>query len=228
MKRSTYLKQPQPPLESFRGKPGKEMTMTNQSAAHQGIAWSKQKLDDIDAMLAQMEKSAVTLKGNARQAADKARSRIEAARHKLHARTEKLRSEAGDVKDAVLDVQSDFEDEWIEVETAFQSYLVAVADRADAVRDALAARAKAQRKSWQDGLNEIRTSAEAAVAAGLDDVDAAIRRASEEAEKLQKKAGQIPSVGEESWKAIRDGLDEARAVHDRTVKKIGTALARLF
>lgn len=56
--------------------------------------------------------------------------------------------------------------------------------------------------------------------------DAAIRRLAVETEKAQAKLGKASAVGDESWKAIKSGLEEAISVYDRTWKKIAEAIAK--
>ena len=55
--------------------------------------------------------------------------------------------------------------------------------------------------------------------------DAAIRRLAVETEKAKAKFGKASGVGDESWKAVKSGLEEAISIYDRTWKKISEAIA---
>jgi prefoldin subunit 5 len=56
--------------------------------------------------------------------------------------------------------------------------------------------------------------------------DAAIRRLAVETEKAKAIFGKASAVGDESWKAVKSGLEEAISVYDRTWKKISEAIAK--
>ncbi|MGA2404145.1 MAG: hypothetical protein ABSG91_20970 [Syntrophobacteraceae bacterium] len=56
--------------------------------------------------------------------------------------------------------------------------------------------------------------------------DAAIRGLTVETEKAKAKLGKASAVGDESWKAVKSGLEEAISVYDRTWKKISEAIAK--
>nr|ART37994.1 F62 [uncultured bacterium] len=59
-------------------------------------------------------------------------------------------------------------------------------------------------------------------------MDVAIARLSEETEKLEGKLGQVSNAGDETWKAVKSGLEETKAVHEKTVRKIIEALSRVL
>ena len=60
------------------------------------------------------------------------------------------------------------------------------------------------------------------------DLDAAIKRLSDQAETFQSRIGEAKDAGDESWKAVKSGLAEAKAVYDRTIQRIKDAFAGLL
>ncbi|MBC7152337.1 MAG: hypothetical protein H5U22_23415 [Rhizobium sp.] len=202
--------------------------MSNKLSAHQAVAWAKQRLDDVDAIISEAEKAAGKLKDDARVQADAALARLHASRAKVQGYYDQLRSEADAVKSGVENVQGALEVEWLEVESAFQSFLSAAKDQAETVRDVVVARAEAQRKSWEASFNDLREQAEAAVDKARSEFDAAIKRLSDEAEKFQARIGEAKDAGDESWAAVKAGLADAKAVHDRTIQKIKNAFSKLL
>jgi len=202
--------------------------MTEQSFAHETIAWAKQRLDEVDAMVAQTEKAAGELQQAARGNADLALSRLRDSQAKLKEQVASLQAQADETKSAVLTAQKAVEEEWVEVESAFQAFLASTGEQSDVARKAISARVEAQRKSWERALNGLKAQAEAAVEKASIEFDAAMTRLSEGAEKAKVKLGQAPSAGEETWEAIKAGIAETKAVHEKTVKKITEALAKLF
>ena len=96
------------------------------------------------------------------------------------------------------------------------------------MRDVVAARAQAQRRSWEASLTALRKQATEIVDKARGEFDAAIKRLSDETEKFQSRIGEVKDAGDQSWNAVKSGLAEARAVHDRTIQKIKEALSKLL
>jgi predicted nucleic acid-binding Zn-ribbon protein len=202
--------------------------MTEQSYAHETVAWAKQRLDDLDTIISEVEKSADSLKDSARKETDRALAQLQESRIKLQKYYDDLRTEADAAKRGAEDIEKALEAEWVEVESAFQSFLLAVRDQADTVRGVLVARAEAQRQSWETSLKDLRDQAAAVVDKARGEFDGAIKRLSDEAEKFQSRIGVAKDAGDESWKAVKSGLADAKAVHDRTIQKIKEALSKLL
>jgi hypothetical protein len=201
--------------------------MSKHSLAHEYLQWTKQQLDEIDTTLAALEGTVEQLKVDARAKADRALARIRSARDAFKARVQALRSDASSAKSIADDAYLAVEPEWTEVELAFQDFLAAASGQAGVVKQALADRAEAQRQSWQSSLRAIRADASAAIDQARTEGDAAIRRLATEADKAKAKLGKVPAAGDESWKAIKQGLDEVISVYDRTWKKVSEAVAKI-
>jgi chromosome segregation ATPase len=202
--------------------------MTEQSYAREALAWAKQRLDDLDTIIAEVEKSAENLEDSVRQEADRVVERLRASQLKLEEYEDSLRTEVATARHSVEEIQEAIDAEWVEVESAFQSFLSIAEDRAGAVRDIVAARTQAQRQSWETALRELRDQAAEAVETARGEFDAAIKRLSDEAERFQARIGEAKDAGDESWTAVKSGLAEARAVHDRTIQRIKDAFSKLL
>lgn len=92
--------------------------MSDQSYAHETIAWAKQRLDDVDTIVSEVEKTAETLNDSARKEADAVLARLQASRLKLQGYYDGLRTEADSAKRGAEDIQEALEAEWVEVESA--------------------------------------------------------------------------------------------------------------
>lgn len=202
--------------------------MSDQSYAHETVTWAKQRLDDVDAIISQVEKTSGKLKDSARKEADAALARLKASRGTIQKIYDDLRAQADTVKGNVEGTRDALEAEWVEVESAFQSFLTAAKDQADTVREVVVARAKAQRQSWETSLKELRDQAADTVEKARAELDAAIKRLSDEAEKFQARIGDAKDAGDESWAAVKSGLADAKNVHDRTIQKIKEAFSKLL
>ncbi|WP_140848642.1 hypothetical protein [Paracoccus sp. FO-3] len=203
--------------------------MSNQnSLAHETVAWTKQRLDELDAMISEAEKNLGELKDEARKDADDALARFRHSRDKLKDYADSLRDDAVEIRLQVEEIQDKLEVEWIEVETAFQSYLSVIREQAGSARDLVAARLKAQRRTWQEALEQLRVKAAESVDEARKEADAAIGRLSDEVQKIQGRVGTVKGAGDESWEAVKAGVAEARAAHDRTIRKIKDAFSALL
>ncbi|MBB3810368.1 hypothetical protein [Pseudochelatococcus contaminans] len=202
--------------------------MTDQSYAREAVAWAKQRLDDLDTIISEVEKSTEKLEESVRREADGVVEQLRASRLKLEAYEDRLRTEVTAAKHNVEDIQEAIDTEWVEVESAFQTFLSTVKGRAETVREVVAARTEAQRLSWEASLKDLRDQAEAAVETARGEFDVALKRLSDEAEKFQTRIGDAKDAGDESWKAVKDGLVDAKAVHDRTIQKIKGAFSKLL
>lgn len=202
--------------------------MDGKSYPHETIAWAKQRLDELDAIISEMETTSRDLSGSVRAEADAALARLEASRVGLQKSYDALRAETEDLERTAEDVQNALDDEWVEVETSFRSFLGALTGQADTVRGIVAARVEAQRQAWDNSLKGLRDQAAETVDQARGDLDAAIKRLSDEADKFQARIGEVKDARDASWEAVKSGLAEAKAVHDRTIDKIKGAFAKLF
>ena len=200
--------------------------MNTQTHIHEPIAWAKQRLDELDAGIAAAEKSLDEVNGDIRREADDALARLREARGKLQVHYDKLRAETGATKQGVKAVQDALEAEWVEVEAAFHSFTSAVGEHAQTARGIVLARVKAQRSAWEASLQELRGQTADAVEKARAELDAAIKRVSDEAEKFQTRIGEVKDAGDASWEAVKSGLEEAKQVHSRTIQKIRDALSK--
>lgn len=201
--------------------------MPEQRRLQEYLEWAKQKLNEVETTLVALDGSVEALKKDARTEADRAIARIKTARDAFKVKVDAIRLDASAAKAAGGKAYDAAEAEWTEIESAFQDYLKAAAGQAGVVKKALADRAEAQRQSWQTSLQAIRASAAATLDQARIEIDAAIRRLTVEAEKAEARIGKVSAAGDESWKTIKGGLDEAISVYVRTWKKISEAVSKI-
>lgn len=202
--------------------------MTEQSNAHEAVAWARQRLDELDAIIATIEKSTAQLKEASHKEAEQALARLRQSRTRIQGYSDDLRNEADAARLRAGEALKSVEAEWLDVESAFQAFLSTASGEAQTVRDALVARAHAQRLSWEKSLNGLRDQARETVEKAREEFDEAYRRLSDEAEKFQGRIGDARDAGDESWKAIKAGLAEVRDVQNRTIARIKEAFVGLF
>jgi hypothetical protein len=202
--------------------------MNDASYSIEVLAWAKQRLDELDAIIVGIEKSVAAQSEAARAEADKASARLKAARLAFQHQHDALRSDADNLKQKAKSVRNALDEEWIEVESSLHSFLAAIANETGAVRSFAVARADAQRRSWMASLVSFGARATETLDRSRQEFEVATRRLSEEAEKLQARIADTKDAGDESWAAVKEGLAEAKAVQDRTMEKIKTSISKLF
>jgi hypothetical protein len=206
----------------------KETSMSEPSLSHDYFEWAKQQLAAIQATLVALEGSAGALKDDARRHADEAIARLHAARDDFKARIETARTEAVATNKAVTDATiAANQAAWTRVETAFQDFLKAAADNAAVVQSAIATRTEAQRAAWQTSLQSIRAHAVGAIDHARGEADAAFQRLSAETDKAGTRLGGVSAAGDESWKAIKAGLEDTAAAFERTWKKVYESVSNI-
>lgn len=200
--------------------------MTKRSLAHTQVEWTKQRLDEIDATLVKAEEIVEKTTGAARTEADKALARLKAARAGFATRAKALQDDVAATRDVAEGVYSALAAEWAEFEMSFQNYLTAFTAQRDAVIAVISARADAQRKSWDASMDTMRAQTSNVIEHAQGEFDASIARLTDAREKAEEKLGKASTAGDETWKAIKDGIEETEAAHERMWKKVAAAFTK--
>lgn len=201
--------------------------MTKHRGAHEYLTWAKQKIDEIDATLAALDDSADALKKDAREQADRAIARVRVGRDALEAKVDALKSDAAAAKAVADDAYLAIERELAEIESAFRDFLAAAEGQANLVEETLTARIEAQRLSWQTSLRAAQASVSATIDQALAESDSALRRLATETKKAEATLGRASAAGDESWKAIKSGVEEVVSAYGRTWKQIADAVSKI-
>ena len=83
--------------------------MSKQSHTHETVAWAKQRLDDVDAIISQIENTAGRLAEGARKESDAALIRLKESRAKLQKYYDDLRTDADALKRGTKKIQDAFD-----------------------------------------------------------------------------------------------------------------------
>ncbi|ASW04139.1 hypothetical protein [Paraburkholderia aromaticivorans] len=201
--------------------------MSEKSYVHNAITWAKQRLDELDITISELETSSGNLNDSAREEADRALTRLREARTKLNGYVDDLRLETVAAKQRGEVIQKAIDTEWVEVELAFRDFLSAAKDHADTVRNVVLARARAQHQAWETTLKNLHDQAADVVEKARGDLDAAMRHLTDEAQKFQRRIGEVRDAGDESWSAVKSGLTDVKDVHGHVIQKIKNAFSKL-
>jgi len=108
--------------------------------------WSRQRLDEIKAALAGLGDHADNLNADARRQADLAIARIRAARVAFEGKISAMLPDAAAAKTVTESAFADMAADWADARLALRDFLAAAAGQTTAVRKALAARSRTQRR----------------------------------------------------------------------------------
>lgn len=207
----------------------------SETAPRRSIVWSRQKLDELDALLKELQASAEKMSGDAKAEAATQLDRIRTSREAFKQYIQMIEAEASKAasadfsksRHALKMAHADIEQQWVEAGLAFQSFLAAASDDAELARKVLLSRAKAERDALEASLDQMTKDTVDAIAEARNDFDDALDRLSHEADRLEAKATDVSIAGKESWRAIRQGIKDAHAVHTRTARAVAETLDRL-
>lgn len=194
------------------------------SGVHMYLDWAKERLDEVEATVASLGKTAGKLQGEARAKADRAlgdmRARGDSFRKAIAKEGEGGEAAWGKAK-ALL------ETDWKAFEASVEEYVDAAGQQVEQQKAAFKARADAQLKAWRHAADKMNTGAAGFAAARRVDVDAAVKRMTAEAATAQTKLDKLGKAGTESWSVMRTALGETRAVFDRANQAVCDAFKHL-
>jgi hypothetical protein len=197
-----------------------EMVNERQRTFHAHVTWAKERLDEMDAALASLERDARAVPSAARRKADQLildlRKRRDEFRHAIW--TEIASGEATWLRDmSQLKAQLDgFVAGVNELIGAFEKQVGA---QQGVFRDL----AIAQGKAWHDAAEQIHDAAVGFAAERRDEIERIARQMEADAAKTTSQLRELMGAEKESWSVLRDALHASRAAFDRAVQSAGDA-----
>lgn len=186
--------------------------VADRSSVHVSIDWAKQRLDEIDATLASLEKRLGDLRLESRATAEHAlavmREQREAFRESIEANKQASEAEWLQAKEAL-------NARWTAFDAAVQRWVDATRGRFAEQNEMFAARTEAQLKAWQEMIDQVEASAKGFASDRKREIDSTLTtiRAGAEATKARLEA--LRQSGKESWSALDKALTESRDAFDR-------------
>jgi DUF2934 family protein len=200
-----------------------DMVHEQQSRFHAHITSAKERLDEMDAALASLEREARRLQPASRAKTDRLivdlRKRRDEFQHAILAQIEA--GEANWLRDmSKLKMQLD-------------GFIAGVNDQIGAFEQQVGAQqavfrdlAVAQGKAWHDAAKQIHGAAVGFAAERRAEIEHIAQEMEADASKTEAQLKQLMGAGKESWSALRDALHASRAAFDRGVQSAGDAFKR--
>jgi chromosome segregation ATPase len=193
------------------------------SSVHASVDWAKQRVAEMDATLASLEKKLGDLKSENRAAAERAiaemREQREALKQVIEAKRQASEAEWQQAKATI-------ESRWAAFESAVQKWVDATGERVAEQNEMFAARAEAQFKAWQDKIDQLEASAKGFASDRKREIDSTVATIRADAEATKAKLEALKRSGKESWTALTKALAESRAAFDRANQTASEAFRR--
>jgi hypothetical protein len=193
------------------------------SSVHGPANWARERLDEMDATLALLEKKLGDFKSENRAAAELAiaemREQREALKQVIDAKSQAAEAEWQQTKATV-------ESRWTAFEAAVQKWVDATRQDVADQNEMFVARAEAQLKAWNDIIDQLEASAKASATDRKREIESAIATIRADREVVKARLEALKRSGKETRIALADALDQSRAAFDRANQAAADAFRR--
>ena len=195
--------------------------MPAQSSMHFYFDWAKERIDEMDAVLASLEAKAGEVQAESRSKADLLIADLHKKRDEFQ-EVAKKQADAGEA--AWLRTKSQLEGTWNGFEIEVKKYVETFGKQVQQTTFQNAA--AAQLKAWRDAAEKIHNAAAGLAVDRRSDIDATLTRMKADASKAEANLQELKRAGTESWVALNGALAESRAAFDRANQSAWDALKR--
>lgn len=187
------------------------------------IDWAKERLDEMDATLASVEKRLGELKSENRAKAERAVAEMRAQREAFK-QTVEAKKQASEAEWQQTKAKLEFR--WTAFEAGVQKWVDANGQLVAEQNQMFVARAEVQLKAWQDMIDKLEASAKGVAADRKREIDSAVAAIRADAKATKTKLDALKGSGKESWAALASALAESRVVFDRANRTAAEAFKR--
>src|SRR5262245_21873522 len=200
-----------------------EVVMPAQSSMHFYLNWAKERIDEMDAVLASFGAKASEMQADARVKADQFIADLQKKRDEFQ-KSIKSQTDAGEA--AWVGSRNEMEAIWKGFEADIKKYLETFGKQIDQRQTTFQGAAAAQLKAWRDAADKIQSAATELATDRRRDIDAALKRRKADASEAEANLQRLKRAGEESWGALNGALAESRAAFDRANQAAWDAFKR--
>lgn len=197
--------------------------MAEHSSVHGYLNSAKQRIDEMDAVLASLEARASQIKGESKVKADQLIADLKKRRDEFQA-TVKKQADAGEAAWQRAKIQLD--SQWSAFEAQVKAYFETIGKQVEQQQATFRDIAVAQAKAWHEAADRFHGEAAKVAAARRADVDAAVKQMKADAADAEARLQKLKLAGTESWSALSAALAESRKAFDRANQAVWDALKR--
>jgi len=200
-----------------------EEAMPAQSSVHFYLDWAKERIDEMDAVLASFEAKAGEAQADSRAKVDQFIADMRKQRDEFQGATKK-QADAGEA--AWLQARKQMESSWGSFEADVKKYVDTFGKQIEVQQAAFHDAAAAQLKAWHDAAEKIQSAATQLNADRRNDIDAALRRMKADASEAEANLRKLERAGTATWTALNGALAESREAFDRANQTAWDAFKR--
>jgi hypothetical protein len=197
--------------------------MPTQSNAHFFFNWVKERIDEMDATIASLERKAVQMQTEARFKADQFIADLRKKRDEFEST---VKEKAGDSEAAREAIKARLESQWTGFESEIKKYLEAAGKDVKQQQVVFQSQVTAQMQAWREAADKIHAAAGEFAADRRKEIDATVSRMRADAAAAEAKLQKLGQAGTESWSALSSALTETRAAFDRANQAAREAFTR--
>jgi ElaB/YqjD/DUF883 family membrane-anchored ribosome-binding protein len=198
--------------------------MAAPSSMHFYLNWAKERIDEMDAALASLERKAAQAQAEARPKVDQFVADLKKRRDEFQS-TVKKQAEAGEAAWEGIKVQLEKDRKSFEAEV--DKYLETVGKDAEQKKAVFQGQVAAQMKAWRETADKIQAAAQQFDAKRRQDVDATVTRMKADCAVAEKELQtKLTQASTESLTALNAALAQTRAVFDRANQAAQEAFKR--
>lgn len=197
--------------------------MPERSSVHFYLNWAKERIDEMDATLASLERKASRVQADLKVKANQLISDLRTQRDEFEAAVKK-QAEAGEA--AWERTKAQLESQWNGFEAQVKSYIDTVGKQVEQQQATFKDVAEAQLKAWREAADKFHSAATKLAAERRTDIDAAVKQMKADAAEAEVRLQKLKGAGGESWTALSAALAESRKAFDRANQTAWHALKR--
>jgi hypothetical protein len=191
------------------------------SLARQAVEWSQDRLAELNATIAALEKESARLQGEARTRADETLKTLRDRRDAYRAQAEQAVANARSMTDAqVVAAHKSLDDNWIAFQTARDKYLESAKVDLATRRAILEAEVEARQKAWRESINELSAEASKLAADQRAAINARIAALNAQVDEAKTRVGRLQDASTETWETTKKSYADAQQLFFDTYTSI--------
>ena len=197
--------------------------MTTQKGTPLFFDWAKARLDEMNATVTSLQSEADKLQADARK---KVQASVAEMVKQRDAFSNAIKKQGTNTEDALAKAKTALESEWKAFESSLQRYFEEAREKTGQQSAVFRASAEAQRKTWQKGIDELRTAAAGLASEQKAQAETAVKRMTADADAAKAKLDALVHAGSRSWSAYSEALTASRAAFDSATQAAQKAFKR--
>ncbi|MBR1040718.1 hypothetical protein JQ593_18105 [Bradyrhizobium viridifuturi] len=191
------------------------------SLARQAVEWSQDRLAELDAALAVLEKKTAELQGEARTRAEHALKTLRERRDAYRSQAEGAAANARTWTDAqVAAARKSLDDNWAAFQAAQDEYLEATKADLATRRAVLAAELEARQKAWRKSIDDLRVQASKLAADQKAAINARIESLNAQIDEVKARVERLQDASAEAWGTTKKSYADAQKLFSDTYMSI--------